>query len=78
MSDRMTTEPEGLTRQEYVDWFAAIGLDANEMASVDCGMREITVTAYALNERGSRYLVAPDDVECTELATYTIVIPVAP
>jgi hypothetical protein len=78
MTSRMTTEPEGLTRQEYIDWFAAIGLDATQMRHVDCGMNEITVTAYALNERGSRYLADPDDIECTELATYTIVIPVKP
>jgi hypothetical protein len=73
MTSRMTTEPEGLTRQEYVDWFAAIGLDANQMVHVDCGMDEITVTAK-VQKNGHDIL----DETGENIAKYTIVIPVTP
>ncbi len=65
----MTAEPEPLTRQEYIDWLAMIGLDANRLQDpVVLGGFEIT--AIAKHQRDGRdYLLEP---EREHLATYRV------
>jgi hypothetical protein len=68
-SDRMIAEPAPLTRQEYVDWLAMIGLDADRLQEpVVLGNFEIRAVAKHQRD-GHDYLLEP---EREHLASYII------
>jgi hypothetical protein len=60
MTSRMGPEPEPLTRQEYVDWLAGIGLDANRLVEPLVLMND-EITAIAKHQHdGHDYLLDPE------------------
>ncbi len=67
--DRMGPEPPPLTRQEYVDWLAMIGLDANRLTEpMVLGNFEIVAVVKHQHD-GHDYLLDP---EREHLAAYII------
>jgi hypothetical protein len=68
-TNRMGPEPAPLTRQEYVDWLAMIGLDANQLQDpVILGGFEIVAIAKH-QPNGHDYLLEP---EREHIAAYKI------
>jgi hypothetical protein len=71
--DRMGPEPQPLTRQEYIDWLAMIGIDAKRLVEPVVLMNDEIIAVAKHQHDGRDYLLDP---EREHLAHYKIRIKV--
>jgi hypothetical protein len=67
--------PEFLTHQQYIDWFASIGIDAMSLKHIEVLRDGITAQVYSLNDEGKQYMTTDKD-GTRRLATHTVTIPI--
>lgn len=51
----ITATPEALTRQQFTDWLASVGIDPSQCQSITIDRNGIRATVYALNQDGRRF-----------------------
>ncbi len=68
MTVTINAVPESLTRSQFVDWLASVGIDPTECQSIVLDRNGIHATVYALNDDGCRYVNPGGD----EIATHII------
>ena len=66
----ITAVPESLTRAQFCDWLAQVGIDPQAVRSITIDRNGIKATVYALDDQGHKY-VNPGG---SEAATHTLQI----